>query len=383
MKKELENKINDYIEKVEKFKNEHKMNFLDRFCHKAEGIMTFLIPVSGLTITILFLIKKMYGLIILLLIINIINIILIILYSSKYDKTKNYKIELFNEIFNDNDLNNLYSNYDKELENKIKTDKLLKIEIDLPYSCALPIFYYRIYFYEYRNIIIKNIIKTLKLEDEYYDNQEWFGKFTRINKSLDKYLKVKIYKLIKKKVGKIKIIDKKSYYKATEKWNFIFTATGNVNDKNYLIERVIANWPKDSKGYCVSYDDKIAEKLIESSIENFKAVETKRIKDSIFKSRIKEDLQELDIKVYFYKLGISWYSVYIKEDIQKIIYDINNKLYKEERINELYRYKNHCWNCGSSIDSKNNERCDDCGWYICSRCGACSQEKNHHKNKYI
>lgn len=36
-----------------------------------------------------------------------------------------------------------------------------------------------------------------------------------------------------------------------------------------------------------------------------------------------------------------------------------------------YEYQNHCWRCGSSIDSRYNSRCSLCKWYICNKCGAC------------
>ncbi|MCB9211237.1 MAG: hypothetical protein H6609_17855 [Ignavibacteriales bacterium] len=45
-------------------------------------------------------------------------------------------------------------------------------------------------------------------------------------------------------------------------------------------------------------------------------------------------------------------------------------------------YSNHCWNCGSLIDSKYNAQCESCDWYICNDCGSCKQgEKGGCKNK--
>ena len=37
-------------------------------------------------------------------------------------------------------------------------------------------------------------------------------------------------------------------------------------------------------------------------------------------------------------------------------------------------YQNHCWRCGSSINSNVNRRCGKCGWYICNNCGACDSD---------
>ena len=39
----------------------------------------------------------------------------------------------------------------------------------------------------------------------------------------------------------------------------------------------------------------------------------------------------------------------------------------------------HCWNCRASINNQKDSRCENCGWNICSECGACSPncvEKN-------
>lgn len=36
-----------------------------------------------------------------------------------------------------------------------------------------------------------------------------------------------------------------------------------------------------------------------------------------------------------------------------------------------YSYKNHCWNCQSSISSDVHAQCPACTYYICSSCGSC------------
>ncbi len=47
-----------------------------------------------------------------------------------------------------------------------------------------------------------------------------------------------------------------------------------------------------------------------------------------------------------------------------------------------YVYINHCWKCQSGINSEDNEKCDICGWYICSKCGSCKEGcKGTAKNK--
>ena len=37
-------------------------------------------------------------------------------------------------------------------------------------------------------------------------------------------------------------------------------------------------------------------------------------------------------------------------------------------------YYSRCWYCGEPINSRRNRRCPDCGWFICSRCEACSPD---------
>ncbi|MFA6533901.1 MAG: hypothetical protein WCT37_01875 [Patescibacteria group bacterium] len=37
-------------------------------------------------------------------------------------------------------------------------------------------------------------------------------------------------------------------------------------------------------------------------------------------------------------------------------------------------YDNHCWQCGSNVDSRTTTRCPDCHWYHCPVCGVCSLE---------
>jgi len=37
---------------------------------------------------------------------------------------------------------------------------------------------------------------------------------------------------------------------------------------------------------------------------------------------------------------------------------------------EFFIYINHCWNCKAQVSSIGDVRCS-CGFYICSKCGAC------------
>lgn len=41
------------------------------------------------------------------------------------------------------------------------------------------------------------------------------------------------------------------------------------------------------------------------------------------------------------------------------------------KYGEVEAYTNHCWSCGSTIDSSYCYKCRTCGWYICRTCGAC------------
>lgn len=42
-----------------------------------------------------------------------------------------------------------------------------------------------------------------------------------------------------------------------------------------------------------------------------------------------------------------------------------------EEIDPSSLYINHCFNCKAGIRSDEDEQCDICGFYICSRCGSC------------
>jgi len=53
--------------------------------------------------------------------------------------------------------------------------------------------------------------------------------------------------------------------------------------------------------------------------------------------------------------------------------------YNHPKYTRNVRYNNHCWKCGSKIDSFYNERCSKCGWYICHKCGACQHYPNCEK----
>ena len=335
MKKDLDNKINDYIEKVENFKSEHKMNFLERFYleHFVEGLNSLFFLLACCLYMF-----EMYDLAFLVFIFVIFNIFLISSSGSKYYKIKKYMRDLFNELFNDNDLMDLYKNNVKELARKLKTDKSLEIKIILPYPCTVdwPSFCFEIPFKEYHKTIIENIIKTLKLEITYYESKLYF-KFLDTSYSFKECLEVEMFEFIKKEIGEVKTIDETSYNIARKKLGFVFSMSGNVNDKNILVDAVISDWPKDSKGYFVPYDDKIAENLIETIIEGHKNFSIEEHRNWLEKGKY---IQYINMKMYFYKLGISYYSKYIKNDIQERIHGINsiiNRIYEQEKI-EIISY---------------------------------------------
>ena len=49
---------------------------------------------------------------------------------------------------------------------------------------------------------------------------------------------------------------------------------------------------------------------------------------------------------------------------------VHDDRYKS-KLKEDYKYRNHCYKCGTSIDSDRDKRCNICGWYHCSECDAC------------
>ena len=60
-------------------------------------------------------------------------------------------------------------------------------------------------------------------------------------------------------------------------------------------------------------------------------------------------------------------------DDDSIIVAYNGELHKRPRshIGKNLHYQNHCWQCGSRVTSLDCDRCNYCGWYICSVCGSC------------
>lgn len=44
-------------------------------------------------------------------------------------------------------------------------------------------------------------------------------------------------------------------------------------------------------------------------------------------------------------------------------------------------YRNHCWNCHSPV-TEEDERCSECGWYICSCCGKCKKGCSAQSHQY-
>jgi amino acid transporter len=49
-------------------------------------------------------------------------------------------------------------------------------------------------------------------------------------------------------------------------------------------------------------------------------------------------------------------------------YDSFDNRYNNTSSSE-YEYNNHCWKCKSNVNNSMN-RCSECGWYICRKCGA-------------
>ena len=55
-----------------------------------------------------------------------------------------------------------------------------------------------------------------------------------------------------------------------------------------------------------------------------------------------------------------------------LVYYINS--FNKETKQKTNNYSNHCFKCGSYINSSKNKRCPSCGWYVCSNCGSCGCE---------
>jgi len=44
---------------------------------------------------------------------------------------------------------------------------------------------------------------------------------------------------------------------------------------------------------------------------------------------------------------------------------------KQEDVKNLKEYRNKCWNCGSPLNSIDNNTCQFCHWLKCDNCGKC------------
>lgn len=63
----------------------------------------------------------------------------------------------------------------------------------------------------------------------------------------------------------------------------------------------------------------------------------------------------------------------IDEDfiVERPAFDVKVQKSAAPENRDKYRYLNHCWCCGSSIDSNYNEQCPNCYGYFCNECGCC------------
>lgn len=49
-----------------------------------------------------------------------------------------------------------------------------------------------------------------------------------------------------------------------------------------------------------------------------------------------------------------------------------NKIFTRDQVVKIKKsYRNHCWNCGESINSRINSKCYECEMYECDNCGCC------------
>lgn len=55
-----------------------------------------------------------------------------------------------------------------------------------------------------------------------------------------------------------------------------------------------------------------------------------------------------------------------------MFYHFNCLIERKRAMENKTVYRSRCWCCNNIIRSDMNTKCPDCGWYICSVCGACS-----------
>lgn len=131
--------------------------------------------------------------------------------------------------------------------------------------------------------------------------------------------------------------------------------------KESLVKIVFNSLQKDELGNCIG-------KLSESITE-------------VFKNHINSCSKNPNVKKYsvFYIYSLeNYYSFIDEKELKKMIYK-NNHIIELKNIKHI-AYENHCWNCGTKISSESDERCDECGWYICKKCGACEVRRGIHKH---
>lgn len=233
------------------------------------------------------------------------------------------------------------------------------------------------------------LVHSLTKYRVYFQNEYLFKKINKTisngkmgNKELyDKIPFNIVIELQKKDIYKDRLTNKPLYDEKDYNYIVDFSFSNHnklpLNEMGFILDPSIDPSLLDKLGK--SYDQ-VLEEIFLDTVNEFKIREIKELEKTSFNGlRLKEYKLKIETKTILYKIAISYFYEEIYSAITKVVKDSNQKKYKEYVANKPRKYENHCWRCGSHIDSDKNEQCSICGWYICSRCGACSEDCNRKK----
>ncbi len=369
-----EKRIKEYKKIIDDFNNSNKLNKIEKFYVEYDILFFLPFPFSLVAILLLLVmaLDSSLSIVVIIILVNIVLILPTLLVKSKHELIEKHKQDIVKKLFTEEDLECLMEDLYKAVKQGL-SDKNFKVHVYFPYSYNPDSLDYRMNFSEY------NYGEIIKNKFNGYDD-EWFelinNKYFLSSKTID-FLKQEAVDRIRKAIKDKKIRNLSLFEYAYHRFNLSAESTGYNTDKNALLSGICSYWPKNKDGYYSEYSDELLEEAIDLYIKS--VILYKEEKLSIYGDNTKKrELKRLDNKIVFYKIGVSRNYDYIKQDFLVFLNKSNRDIYLGIEASKARRYLNHCWNCGASIDSDVNEQCVVCGWYICKKCGACSELKGKH-----
>lgn len=295
--------------------------------------------------------------------------------GKKFTTLEEGVIDIFNEYYGDYEDEYIKEKFSKillNLENDIKKEittnsKKIEIEIKLTHEAKPSMCRIRYDLKKYYNMCEEFIRKFIPSYDR-------FGRLSIVNVFKDivdeEFEKIVINESTTNGKPKLKTLKafsmKPSYFSeydcigyggySKDKEEYI-----KNNFKESLVKIVFNSLQRDELGNCI-------EDLPENVTE-------------VFKKYINSWSKDASVKKYsvFYIYSLENYYSFIDEKLLKNMIHKNNYAIELKNIKHV-AYENHCWNCGAAISSESDQRCGECGWYICKRCGACEVRRGIHKH---